>query len=296
MKITGSGIDMFQINNTTVQRLSFTMYHNGTAPINFDYSKVRVQVVLNRNGKKITICSGQLGVLARESMFRNGYEAANNGDSGYALIGSSDILVPLVIDFGSPINLKGSDYLETEVDAVAGWYGTGTTPGNCWIEALYRPTIGIEYNIPQINVSTVKSGASEHQISLGDNVISVSLISQTNTTLTIANQQLVNFKLDSDRYTVNDTFYRALGRRLLQFDYQVTANKRYHSFRYEPETEIDDAQLDLTLNAANIGANTHFVVWRTFLNDYETLNRASMLENKHSLYDQKKLQRQVSGK
>lgn len=296
MKITGTGTDMFQINNTTVQRLSLTMFHQGSAPTAFDYTKVRVQCNLYRNGKKHTICNGQLGVLARESMFRNGYEHANNGAAQFAIVAGTDIVVPLVIDFGSPINLKGTDYIETEIDAQSGWYGTGTTPGNCYIEALFRPTIGVEYNIPQINVSTVKSGAGEHQLSIGDNVTSIALISLTNTNLTTANQQLVNFKVDSDRYTINDNFVRALGRRSLQFDYYIVQVTRYHSFKYEPETEIDDVQVDITLNSANIGSNTHFLVWRSFINDFETLNRASMLENKHSLYDHKKLQRQVSGK
>lgn len=295
MKLQTSGIDSMSLRNQTVQRLSVNciVVTSSGLPSTVNFDKVAIRLVLKREGQTITIFDTKLGILAKDSMYAQGYEIANGG--GYTTVNTLTYLFPLVIDLGSPINVVNQDELILQVDAAADWFGTASVVGaSCYIDFDWREMIGVEEFTPIIEVETIVGGKAEHIASLGDNVTSVALISNSSNALTDALKVFDNLTLDSDRYRINDNFHKMLGRRQTQFDFVTVANTRWHSFKYVPETEIDDVQLRITLIPANNAVSTNHVVTRKLRINQTTQMRADAFKAKHEIRDAQKVRKQLN--
>lgn len=284
MKIVNTGTENFTVRDITVQRLMINAFIFTSALAAVDFNKIRITCLLKRGGKNIQIFNGYLGVLVRESLFFSGYEYANNASQSIATAGN-EYLIPLAIDLGSVINVKNDDELTVEMDLQAGWYGTGTTPANCYIDANWRQAIGVERVIPKINLETVKAGGGELKASLGDNVTRISVINTESAVISLAQARCTSLQIISDRYNISETFTQSLGRRSLQFDNVIVANLRYQSFTWLPETEIDNVQFIAVYNSANVAASANYLVWRSYEYDMTVANRASLYDEKHYQYD-----------
>lgn len=296
----GSDTKRERINNRTIRRIgvSVKLFRlSGTTAVLPSLRSVVAKLELRRNGQTYVIFHDNLAVLARESMFLQAYEYLNSANA-VTLDSEAGVGVyefhPIMLDLGSPINVQGMDELNLEVTCTNAWVPAGYDPAKCSIDFQVREDIGVEQVIPQIKSLPVAAGVNNVRESLGDNITSIAFIHSSDVwgqAITGTNAIYTMLQIISDKYNVTDNMEHMVIRRASQFEGAGAANLRGRSFLYIPgpgNVELDNVQITATCNPANVLANENTIVYRTFVLDPNTANRAAAMESKHARRDHDK--------
>ncbi len=287
--IVGNTTDELKISNVSVRRLMAVIRWNTTNPVNLpDLNKIILRAELERGNKKIQLFNASLNVLFRHCMFFNGMEQGID-PATYAIVPATNFrLIPITLDLGKIINLKGSDEITLYVQQLDGWVGTSGLAATSNITYTWREDIGNEVAIPTIKTIPIQSQSSEFSANLKNDVTEISVISTLAGSPTDSTKQLDSFTIISDKYNVSDTMDRLLARRLTQFESFLDAMNRGHSFKYVPNMEIDDCRIDMKCVSANVASGTLWLVYNQDEQDQLTYQRASKRHEKHSQKNQAK--------
>ena len=293
MTLRNNDTQSLKLRNKTVQRFAFVLnlIGNGTlANVLLEY--INVKAVLRRGGKEYVLFNENLQLLAQESMFFQGYDHALQKTA--ISISATQKMLPLMVDLGSPVNLKGMDELTMEVTSKTGWYADFDASQSS-LEVEDREAIGIEAYIPFIKTFSISATHSRVKESLGDNVTSITLLNtepaRTNSDADCVFQGMI---ITSDKYSASDNRGRLLSRRASQFTNSSDAILRKESFRYIPNLELHDVEITLELNGGNVAATKNYIVYRSYVVTQEGLSRAQSLANKHANENQSKLNDQLN--
>ncbi len=301
-KLIGNTGDSFSLKNKTVQRLGVVINwqrpsNNALVP---DYKKVLITATLKRGGKMKTLFRSNLRNLLTFSSFFGGLEHILFPMSYAPIMSGSGSTtnrqIAGLIDLGDVINLNGSDEIFVEVQMIDGWIGmaNATNIQANTIEFEWRETIGNEKATPIIETINIPTGNSIFSHSLGENVSKIALISPSVLPVNTTNALITQFKLNSDRYNLTDTFEHMLARRNTQFEDFVTGSTRMQNFMYVPHTEINQANLELNLNPSNITAENLTLMYSRYDIDGQTLERFVNRGNKHAHKDEIHLRQQLN--
>lgn len=290
----------------SIQRLSVNVRMSTATAVGLampDLTKVQMKCILRRNSKEYVIFNDTLAVLALESMFFNGIEQLMSpGYMSIVTTGAVSIYAQnIIIDLKTPINLQGRDELTLEVSVTPSWLtfaGAIAQANACTIEMVWRDAIGIETFIPMIRSKYIQAGITKVDESIGDDITSLAFINTSGLTygyyITDANAIIQQLTLTTDRYSINDTVDRMVGRRAAQFEQYGVSNNRGFNFVIIPDGECDQVKLSMLLNSANVLVSQNALVWRTYAIDGHTINRAANMAEKHDRRNTAKLRGQLN--
>lgn len=256
-----------------------------------DLSLIDVKAVLKRNGQELVLFHENLMILALESMFSKGFKVPFNKQ--LITISATQVMMPLFVDLGLPINLMGEDDFRLEVTTKPGWMGTYDASLSS-LEVEDRNTIGIETVIPFIRSRPLQATISREKIALGDNITSILLLNTENARTNSDSDSIYqNVVITSDKANWNDNRGRLLEERIRQFQSFDTPSIYGENFRYVPDVELDGVEITLQLNGSNVISQKNYIVYRTYLASAEVLQRAQMLSEKHVRRNTEKLRAQI---
>jgi hypothetical protein len=288
--IIGNNRLIEKLQNHTFQRLTASIIQDAAFSTN-DYTKVQIKLVLNRNGEKIQICDNNLTELVQLTSHTTSYGAIaqNPALSPYTIISGTLLGSTLVVDFKVPINISGTDSLDIEIRHSSGWSG-GATASTAVIEYEFRQTIGNSAVIPTIERHAVQPGMTSFRKSLGKDLVVLALCSTNTTSPTIAStQQITNFRLSSDKLDFDQSPMQLVARRQELFETIAESNLRYSTFAWEFDVPLDNVDLNLTLNGANVNGNNFYVMTLTYLYNGPTIERAKARNARHDAKNLSKL-------
>ena len=288
--IIGNNRIIEKISNHTFQRLTASVIQDAAFTTN-DFSKIQIKLVLHRNGEKIQICDNTLLEIAQLTGHTNstGAFAQNPALSPFTIVTGTLLGLTFTLDFKVPINISGSDFLEVEITHRSGWSG-GATAATAIVEYEFRATIGNSAVIPVIERHPVQGGQTSYRKSLGNNVSVLGLCSTNTTSPTIAtSQQVLNFRLTSDKLDYDQSPLQMVARRNELFEDIAQSNYRYSTFVTEFDVPLDNTDLNLTLNGANVNGNNFYVMTLSYLYNAPTIERAKQRESRHTSKNMSKL-------
>lgn len=267
----------------------------GTAITLTNYSLANVKVLVNvsRGGKKHRIIETQLDVIARESSIRNaGWDVAIGNTSidlranGVGIIQRT--LVPVELNFHSGIVLRGDDTLEIQIQTSGATYGATIDQNNSQIEFSEIQCDCEEYGLPKFDVRAINTGDNVHNVQMADNVKAVTLVNTAAAPLlqTEAAAVISTVNIASPDINASLSYYELLTQR--NNDLQVVAgyvanvSNRGQSFVIVEGNDLDDLNVTINLNSANVLAASNFVVVRYLETDPLTVELASVRQREKS--------------
>jgi hypothetical protein len=297
MTLRNNDTQSLDLSLKTVQRFGFNLNLVGAGtPANVVLELIDVKCMLKRSGEDHVLFHENLQLLAQESMFMKGFKHALQKTVIVlnATVGSRLDLLPLIVDLGAPLNLKGDDKLRLEVTTKAGWMGDYDSSQSS-IEIEDREAIGVETFIPFIKSRALQATISRDQFSLGHNVTSIAFINtEASRDNTDAQRVWDSVIINTDKVNWDDNRARILGRRASMFEDVAVAGDRKENFKYVPNVELDNVQITIQLNGANVAATKNYIVYRTFKITSEGLNRAQATQAKHDKKNTQKVVDQIS--
>ena len=292
--ITGNSKDIRTIENGTFQRISIGMFV-GASNSTPDFSKIKVKCMLTRSGKTIVICNDDaLKLVTLTQHFNAANDVALDPASNQTLVAGSgatgDYVYNAVIDFGTPINVSGSDTCIIDISHETGTFGSATASG-CNITYTIRDTIGNAVAIPQITFKQCQTGQSNYSDSVGNNVTLIGFCSNSTTAYGVSSTRLcTNMRVDADKITLDEDASAMVARRLSSFETLSNANNRKQSFVIPFEVPVDRCNINFSLNSANITATNSWIGVIQLVHDEETVNRAMARHERHSKQNMSKFQ------
>lgn len=264
-------------------------------------SSVFVRVILNRKNDRKEIVSGNLKTLVIESAMNSSVlgMALENGEFVSLTddtMGSVEVgLLPLRIDFGAVLNLRGDDVLEVETSIEPSFVNSGVYPDHkldeakTWIEVSGNEAVGVETHIPFIGVAALTNSDNRLIKNLGSNVTRVSIISLDSTGYGYNKKVIKNVTLKADKVYINDNFEQLVLKQFNAFDTLGAPQKRAQNFNIYGGTELDDCQIDLSLHEERIQPGKNWLVWRYFYTDKEMLKLAQVTTELHNVENLQKV-------
>jgi hypothetical protein len=284
--------DKLKLSMKTVQRIAFVVNLIGAGTLaNVLLENINVKITLNRNGKAMVLAHEHLKLLAMESMFFQGFEHALSL-TGIS-ISATHKMLPLMVDLGLPLNLMGNDELVVEATTKSGWLADFDS--DSFIDIEDREAIGVETVIPFIETKPVSATHARIVESLGNNVSSIMLLNmETARTDADADRVWESMIITSDKYNSSDNRGRLFSRRITQFEQVASAAARKQNFRFVPSVELDNVQITVELNGANVSATKNYIVYRSYLVTRDGLQRAGAMQDKHANRNQSKVAKQLN--
>lgn len=276
--------------NTTIPD---NQYRTGTG---FDPSNVTIQVDLMRNGmRKAIIPATNLALLAAYHCITKEFEYWHKGRQTVAPATGvyAQVQRVIFIPFGGHINVKGDDQLIITCQVNKSTYGAGVDASQSVIQVEQNQSIGIETALHTLNFQAIQASQFKDQFNLGDNVLDIALISfQADATKEI--WQTASLSSDRLDWTKNDgeLFLQDLSNFDAVFNptYSSTGRPYYpHNRLIHANKEIDKAKLIVSLNSGNVNASENFVVWTSFDQTVEQIQKAVNMSNKHAERDVQKI-------
>lgn len=281
----GSSKDI-DFKNCDFRRLNITWYIQHTNDnTNFtgqviDFLKQTVKIVLTRGGKSFTILSCPVYIwLAYSNWLRSNYLGLyNTGTTYYTQLQASGASAKLTLALGGEfilpqfINLRGDDLLKVTINASSGYNsGCDTSASSIYVSQINEK--GPEWATPYLNYSTITAGDSTFSAVLGNNITDVLLLNSDQITDQLATQVFENMQLNSNSLSFSLQWSEMQMQRLSQFfnnNSSVTdATLRRQSFMpiMASRNSLQNVQVDLQLNAANVAAAKNFVVAASYYTD-----------------------------
>jgi hypothetical protein len=259
-------------------------------PDQLDLTKIFVKMILNRNGKDITLFSDKIVFWAVDSALDNNLNYVhplNTTAANMMIILAKDVAVKeqalksVVLDLPGVINLKGSDTLKVEVSMAAGVFHANLDQSLCYVEVEFEQFVGYEEYIPQIKVFTINAGESSFSPAVGNDLVKISFINLDKNDILEASAPLASMSLKSDKYSSFATWKQLLCRRYYDFTTPAEAAYLRQSHLLYQGIDLDGSTLDLQLNSANIASAKNAVVCQYLLADQFTAQRALDMSIKH---------------
>lgn len=288
----------FTIKGRSVSGLSFPFYlihtTNNTA---FDddlvtQKAINLRAVLRQNGVETVLFSDNLRNLVFISSFgKDAFRQFDGTQLAYSKIqlahGASNkaiTLFPQFIDFFGIINLQGDDEIEVsysfngtefddKVDASASY---------AMIDAL--DAVGVQEYIPQIKSSYLRPDESEHQFNIGNFVPYILFANYDLKSYLAADGVVSQLTLNSDKFKRSDNRYEIMTKQRMG-DYLSSDVDPFNSFSIYAGKPLMNAQVNLQTTAANVNADSNYLIWVHATTSKELLQRAEGFQRKHSQRD-----------
>jgi len=266
---------------------------------------VLLKVILYRDKQEITIVQNNLKILGTYSALNYGMAQWNRGTIITYPAGGvfSDKFISLFVDFGGNINVKEDDELYCEVTVAANAFNPRMNTGVSYVEFNPNYSIGYERYTPQIKSKVVQANENSQKFSIGDNCTKLAFL---NFDLdNIQNQAIVTASVSSTQYSASLNFFDLLTRHWnalvapainLRYGNTQPVTGGNQAFPYLPDypqsviihaggrdmiKELDNCQIDLSLNGPNVAASQNYVVSTVGITSQRLLARAAQRELKH---------------
>jgi hypothetical protein len=266
-----------------------------------------VRIILVRKGVRHDIVTGNLKALVIESALNSSVlgMALENGEfvsMTDETMGNAEMgLLPLRVNFGAVLNLRGDDCLEVETSIEPSFINRVTYPNHrldenrTFVMVTSNEAVGVETHIPFIQLSAITNSDNRIQKNLGSSVTSVSLISLDSTGFGYNKKIVKNVTLKADKIYLNDDFEALITKQFNAFDTLGVANKRAQNFNIYSGVELDQCSLDLSLHEDRVVAGKNWIVWRYFYTDASMLKLAQVTQELHTMENLAKVGVSVSG-
>lgn len=255
-----------------------------TVPV-VDFAKCFVSAVLSQRGKEVTLFSLDLKTLIMESVWgSNAWSYILPGAAGVNIsIGGTNYLLPAVVQLGGILNLRGNDKLVLTIGVNNDAFDATTT--NPYISVDSIQGIGLQFEIPTINAISIMTAESQVKQSLGDNVTSIMLVSNS-----ISDLIVKNCRIYSDRYNSNEDVNVLKLKRIHALGSIENAEviKRYSNFKFIEE-EVDQCRIEMELDPTLVAVGANYLVYRQYITDAEMINLAVSRKKDHDRYAVKKV-------
>lgn len=267
-----------------------------------DLDNLNIVVKLNRKGLSYQIVNGKaIPYILHTTINTEQYGFAHPVSAGFFPVVTQDVAVkgvlsrPFQIFLPGIINLDGDDVLTIEVQANNGVFAgnTDTTASYFYFDIIEG--IGIETQIPTLQMDSVQGAQSQYVRYIGDNVSRITFINldKALTTNLLASDDIVtaatfnsslldyvDTNIESWTKTLNNNPYSG-------FYSNVSFGKSRALFGSNVPTQ--NASLTLTLNSANVVAGKNYVVWSQFIADKATALKAAAMSERFAAKNAKAL-------
>jgi len=303
--ITFGSKEPLEVSNKDIRglNLSCQLVHNTNntdfVDADLDLSKITVEVVLQRAGKTFTIATGNVRDLVSFSNYKNELFLGARAFTGIlrtTLAKDTSVkttcVVPLNIDFGGIINLRGSDKLTVNVEAQSGAINsTNVNSSTSKVYFEFKEGIGLEYGTPYLKVQYIPVNQSLFSVPAGDNVTKAVLL---NFDLAVTNylsstRPVSSVVMKSDKLNSSRTFDELLADQFVALLDADDAPIRGQNYLLHDGVELDKCTIEVNLVSANVTADKNCVVWSSFYVDERLIVLAAQREAKHAERDVQKV-------
>jgi len=302
------------VNNETVDGVMVDVYLYAAAvntafvAADFDPNEVQIKVQLKRSKGDLQVIGDNLKLLGIFSAKDYGAPAWMLGNvlTYPAVATKSSKLYSLFIPFGGPINLKGSDELVISFIVGRSVWSTAVDSAISYIDFNYSTCIGYEVGTPFIRSQVVQANITNEKYSLGDVVQKISFINYDKDVIDEGSQVIASLSLQSDKLRGTWNWFQLFSRNLnyftnavIQLRYgntqPVTAGNEalpyvpkypqsFTIFANKKSTKtLNNVQLNVSYNTANVNASQNFIVWIGAIQDAEIVSKALEMANKHAV-------------
>jgi hypothetical protein len=286
----------FEVKNKTVQRLVIKVVARHTtnniaivaADVNLD--AVLAKIHLNRGGQLHTLVADKIKPLVIESAYRRAsfqhVKPLNPTYTQLIVQGAAIknlVMQTLYIDLGTPINLRGDDKLQVQLDSMNNLFSNNIDVTGSFIEADMEEAVGYETFTPIIQTKTVQAGESRIQLDLGDNVQEVMWVNTDKTTQTEGDKVIEQFSIATDRWSKTDNYRELIASRAEDFRFLTESDERAQTFSLLKGEDFDNVRLDVTLNPANVAAGKNIIVVRSFMTSADQVELAQLSRQRHEI-------------
>lgn len=286
--------------NVSIKGLSLPIYikHASTntafASGMWDPTLATIQINLLRNGVKTPIANDTLSNLIAltgysKPVFEYLKDTSKNIQTVAAAVGvKAEGYMPLIMDFGSVINLKGSDELIVDITINSGFFSAtlaDTTGTVNYMQLDYIPGVGLEYFTPVFRQEVIQTNQTNPSFDLGDNVTRIVLYNVDKTDTLTASQVATQVNISSNKLSSNDTVQELYTKKRDLFVNDADAAIRKQSYMLHDGSDLDNVRIDLTLTGANVNASKNFVLYRSFFTSIGQIKSAKQRAAKHEQED-----------
>lgn len=289
--LNGIRKETFKIKGVSIDGFNFYTRLIGNAvnlPVSgVDLNKIAIRATLYQAGDKFDIIPyTELTPLHIEyyasAQVEDGYSTQSVDTSGVtvgqkivthsvSVIGENIAITK--VRFGGGIVLKDDDYIELEVNVMAGAYGTNNT-NNSYLEIEPNEAVTNQFFVPTIMTLPITTQESTMTRNLGDNITSVCFV---NVDSSDEFPIIKAVKFDSDRYKYDRDWSQLVAHRnTISTEFSSSA-----SMPIVQGEDFDDVELRVDLNLSNVVANMNWLVYRGFDIDEDIAQRGARRQAKH---------------
>lgn len=261
-------------------------------------ANVFVKCTLYRKKQAHVLFADSLLPLALESAFYSGaWDQLNDvGTIGYqrlvvaAAATREVVLQTVAIRFHEVVNVAEDDVLLLEIQANSNAIDGNSSTSLSRLLYDYIEGIGNGFSIPFIRSHSLRASISSDKIGIGNDVVSVKFINTDKSGIATANQVLSSIAFQSDKLKISDSYEELLIKRAEAFHSNADHALRNQCFDLVSvskdnfgghDVRMQNCDLHLQLNSANVNASENWIVWRGYVNEGETYVRAIDRERRH---------------
>lgn len=268
-----SNQDDYSVRNTTVSGFNTTLYATASAVNNalvlsdFNLDNIVVTVKLNRMGKQFILAQGSIFALSIVSNFET--TALTNLRSNTFIVLQSQavavkniIEIPLAVDFRSPINLRGSDYLTISVNFASSAIGTNVSSvsNETYIRVEEINTVGLEYFTPSYNVTTIESGQATPKYFLGDSIQDVYFVNTDKLSILYADRVIDSYDIQSNICTLSTTYFTMLAQRR-RVNVGNNVDFQFQTFKLmSSDVPCKNVSINMNLISSNVATGKNYLI------------------------------------
>lgn len=286
--------DVLEIQNKNVRGLNILGVLTGAANNvaigaagGFDYSKVDINITLERFNSTFTIYNGDLLPLLLHSNFKLG-----EWDYNYPLTTAEKHLTTRAedtsvketavqlgtIDFGGVYNLQGNDKLKVYVSIDGDAVDSDTDSSVSYLSLDYFEAEGLEVATPVFDLKAINAAENSINESLGSDVYQVTFINYDKQSILTADKVVKNYTINSSDFDISMDYTEMLAMRNKSFEdisKSITRNQCF--LLYDGmmiQDDIDNAHLNASLESGNVLVGQNWMVTQRFLTGSELIERA----------------------
>jgi hypothetical protein len=297
---TQNPTSQMSIRNKSIDGFTFTPFLKaGVGGFNLGFEWVnstafQLKGVLRRGGQEITLFNETLKNLVLLSHLRNNvYYALDPFGNGfvYQNLASTEGILPMRFDFGGCLNLVGDDEFIISWQLNSGFFNPAVNidTAQSYISLDETETDEIEYITPITYTQVIEANQTNPTYSLGDNVLNIILANYDKPSFLTSEKVVNSLKLTSDKLSKDDSYNEIVTKAISYYPTIAEAGNRYQNWIvYQGVEELDNVQLNLNLQTANVNASKNFVLVRRFITSSWLVTRATMIEANRNAKAEKK--------
>jgi len=210
--------------------------------------------------------------------------------TAYLTLGTTSYLIPLRVDFGGALNLKGDDILRIDWQLNSGFAVAASDVTNAVIAMDEVETTETEYFTPIKEVIVIQANQENPSFSLGENVMKIVFRQDDKTSIASANAVINSINLQTKQgLTKQDTYNEILTKNQSYYPNTTEFGYRVQNFiLYAGADELDGVQLGFNLNPGNVNSSKNFILVQRFETSDEQVTRGMAIEAKKDAESEKK--------